>query len=256
MSSAIASALHLLSLALGLPGVFIRGLGLRDPTVASNRRLLLQADNVWGVAAMLWIGTGLWRLLGGVEKATAWYLGNPLFHLKATLFGVIFLLELWPMVTFIRWRVDEARGRPLDFSRVRLFRWINHVEVAVVVGMVFVAAAMARGVGYRPGGEGPCAVQQVMITRCSSCHAGPTAQAQLELVAGFPTSLVNRRSAQWPEDTLVVPGNAEASLLYRKLSGTQGPARGAVMPLGGTLSPDEVELVGKWIGAGAGACTK
>src|SRR5919199_4942063 len=68
MLSAVFSALHLLALAIGLPGVFLRGRALKGPLDETGLRRLFAADTVWGVAAGLWIVTGLLRAFGGLEK--------------------------------------------------------------------------------------------------------------------------------------------------------------------------------------------
>jgi uncharacterized membrane protein len=49
------------------------------------------------------------------------------------------------MATFIRWRVGLRRGRAPDTARARALYVVNHVEMALVVAIVFVAAFMARG---------------------------------------------------------------------------------------------------------------
>lgn len=145
--SAIASSLHLLGLGVGLGAVFMRGVYLRGTLDEAGLRRVHMADNFWGVAAILWIGSGLWRAFGGLEKGTAFYLHNPLFHLKMGIFGLTFLLELWPMTVFLRQRIDLARGRPLQPFADAALRRINDVEVVLLVVLVFVASAMARGLG-------------------------------------------------------------------------------------------------------------
>lgn len=70
MIAALISSLHLLALAIGLPAVFLRGRALKGPLDADGLRRLLAADNVWGIAAVLWIATGLLRAFGGLEKGT------------------------------------------------------------------------------------------------------------------------------------------------------------------------------------------
>jgi putative membrane protein len=74
MISAILSALHVLALALGLPGVYLRGRALKGPLDRDGLRRLLAADTVWGIAAALWIATGLLRAFGGLEKGSQFYL--------------------------------------------------------------------------------------------------------------------------------------------------------------------------------------
>ena len=148
MIAALVSSLHLLALAIGLPAVFLRGRALRGSLDAGGVRRVLAADNVWGIAAVLWIVTGLFRAFGGLEKGSEFYLRSPLFWTKMALFGIVFLLEIRPMVTFIRWRRALGRGLTVDTSGARTLYTLNHVELAIVVLMVVVASLMARGVGY------------------------------------------------------------------------------------------------------------
>jgi putative membrane protein len=146
--AAVVSSLHLLALAIGLPSVFLRGRALKGQLDADGLRRLLAADNAWGVAAVLWIVTGLLRAFGGLEKGTDFYLRSPLFWTKMALFLLILLLEVRPMVTFIRWRIQLGRGLPVDTSVARRLYTLNHIELALVVVMVFVAGMMARGIGF------------------------------------------------------------------------------------------------------------
>ncbi len=149
MASAIVSALHVLALALGLPSVYLRGRALKGPLDRDGFRRLLAADTVWGIAAALWIATGLLRAFGGLEKGSQFYLQSPLFWTKMALFVTVILLEIWPMVTFIRWRRALHRGEIPDTSRARMLYLVNHVEMGLVVLIVFVASFMARGFGTR-----------------------------------------------------------------------------------------------------------
>ena len=146
-ASALFSALHLLALALGLPSVFVRGRALAHPLDEAGLRRLLRADTLWGIAALLWISTGLLRAFGGLEKGSAFYLASPLFWAKIGLLVVVLLLEIWPMVTFIRWRIQRGRGDRFDTTRVRSLVLINQVQLALVVIMVFLASFISRGVG-------------------------------------------------------------------------------------------------------------
>jgi putative membrane protein len=148
MVAAVVSSLHLLALAIGLPAVFLRGRALKGQLDAEGLRRLLAADNAWGVAAVLWIVTGLLRAFGGLEKGTDFYLRSPLFWTKMALFLLILLLEVRPMVTFIRWRIELGRGLPVDTAVARRLYTLNHIELALVVVMVFVAGMMARGIGF------------------------------------------------------------------------------------------------------------
>jgi putative membrane protein len=147
--AATVSALHLLALAIGLPSVFLRGRALKGRLDHDGLRRLFAADAVWGVAALLWLVTGLLRAFAGLEKGTTFYLGSGLFLLKMGLFVLVVVLEVWPMVTFIHWRGALRRGGAPDTSVARALSHVNHLELVIVVVMVFVASFMARGFGHR-----------------------------------------------------------------------------------------------------------
>jgi len=147
--AAIVSSLHLLALAMGLPAVLLRGRALRGSLDAAGLRRLFAADTVWGIAAALWLVTGLLRAFAGLEKGSAFYLGSALFWTKMTLFLIVVVLEIHPMITFIRWRAVRRRGQMPDTTRARPLYVVTHIQMALVVLMVFVASFMARGYGAR-----------------------------------------------------------------------------------------------------------
>jgi putative membrane protein len=143
----LAASLHLLALGIGLGAVWFRGRALQSSLNPQQLRQVFYADNLWGFAAVLWISTGLWRLLAGLEKGTGYYLQNHVFLIKMALLVVILLLEIRPMITLIRWRLRVSRGEAPDTSRAPLLARISFVQAGLVVLMVFAAAAMARGIG-------------------------------------------------------------------------------------------------------------
>jgi len=58
---------------------------------------------------------------------------------------VILLLEVWPMATLIRWRIASRRGTAVDTRSAVTLARISQVQAALVVLMVFLATALARG---------------------------------------------------------------------------------------------------------------
>jgi putative membrane protein len=145
----VAASLHLLALGIGLGAVWARGRSLRSPLDRAALGRVFLADTFWGLAALLWISTGLWRLLAGLEKGTGYYLQNHLFLTKMVLLVVVLWLEIGPMRTLLRWRQAVARGELPDTSRARRLAIISFVQAGLVVLMVFAAAGMARGMGMR-----------------------------------------------------------------------------------------------------------
>ena len=144
------AATHLIALGIGLGAVWARGRALRGIVDGAAIRRAFAADAWWAVAAVLWFSTGLARLLAGTEKATSYYLQNPLFHLKMGLFLLVIALEIWPMVTLIRWRRAMGRNQTAAFGAARRIARISTIEAFLIVVIVFVAVALARG--YTLGG--------------------------------------------------------------------------------------------------------
>ena len=145
--AALLSALHVLSLGIGLGAVFARGRALRGIATegSSAVRSAFLPDSLWGLAALLWIVSGLGRLFGGVEKSLDFYLYNGFFWLKMGMFASIFALEITPMLTLVRWRIAVRSGESRETSKAALLARINTVELVLVVLIPFAAAAMARG---------------------------------------------------------------------------------------------------------------
>jgi putative membrane protein len=143
----VIASIHLLALPIGLGAVWVRARAFSGTLDSAGLRRVFLADAAWGIASVLWLSTGLWRAFGGLEKGTSYYLSNPFFHAKMGLFILIVLLELWPMIALVRWRMQAAKGQPVDTTRAKTFARISYVEAALVVLMVFWATAMARGMG-------------------------------------------------------------------------------------------------------------
>lgn len=145
------AALHLLALGIGLGAVLARASFLKEkPTPLAVRRVL-RADLDWGLAAALWIATGLWRWLAGIEKDSGYYIHNSVFLAKMGVFALIFALEIGPIVTFTKWRTAIAKGAApevvADPATARRLATISGVQALLVVVMVVLAVTMARGFG-------------------------------------------------------------------------------------------------------------
>lgn len=83
------------------------------------------------------------------------------------------------------------------------------------------------------------------------CHGGAAAQQGLRLDAGFAYgNLISVASAQDSNQTRVVPGDPDNSLIVHKLEGTQ--TVGAQMPDGGPyLQQSTIDVIRLWIANGA-----
>lgn len=145
------ATVHLLALGIGLAAVFARARAMNDLAAPGALDRGMKADAWWGIAALLWISTGLWRVFGSMDKTSSYYWSNHVFIAKMGLLAVILVMELWPMVTLIRWRLAATRNAMPDANEMqrigkRIAR-ISDVQTLLVVAMVVAATMMARGFG-------------------------------------------------------------------------------------------------------------
>jgi len=108
-------------------------------------RRLARLDLIYGIAALALLLTGLARLYWGT-KGLSWYVSQPLFHVKVTLFVLVALLSIKPSLTFRRWVRALADGQCLpDAGEVgRTRRWIM-VQAHLVPVIAVIAVFWARG---------------------------------------------------------------------------------------------------------------
>ncbi len=108
-----------------------------------------------------------------------------------------------------------------------------------------------------PGGGGTVSlardVQPLFTLHCVGCHGGASPEAQLTLESGrlYDRTLGAVGVASWelPPLLRIEPGASDRSYLVRKLTGDG--IVGERMPLGGSLSPGEIEIIREWIDDGA-----
>ncbi|KVL26539.1 DUF2214 family protein [Burkholderia sp. MSMB1835] len=144
------AAIHLSAFGVAFAAIAGRNRALRRLVASAQAADLpgvFKADAVWGLSALVLIATGLARAFGGFEKGTAYYLHEPLFHLKMTALVLILLLEIAPMLGLIRWRVAARRQQMPDIGRARAYVRIGHWQAVLVIVIVFAASGMARGIG-------------------------------------------------------------------------------------------------------------
>ena len=101
--------------------------------------------------------------------------------------------------------------------------------------------------------DGECdfagAVQPIFTASCG-CHGGAQPAQSLSLAEGSAfAALVGVDSVGLPGTLRVQPGDPAASFLAQKLG--PNPPQGARMPVGGSLSAAQIDLISQWIAAGA-----
>ena len=140
--------LHIGTLPIGFSGLLLRSRALKNLNAQEKIADVLYADNMYGIAALLWIGTGFWRAFGGLEKGTDFYLHNMAFLIKMGFFALVFGLEIYPMITFTKWRIALKRGESIDISTAPTLRKLSRIQLVLLMAIVFMATAMARSIWY------------------------------------------------------------------------------------------------------------
>jgi len=104
-------------------------------------RRLARLDLIYGIAAVVLLLSGVARVLWGA-KGMGWYVSQPLFHLKMTLFVLAALMSIKPSIDFRRWaKALQAEGSLPAEEAVRCTRrwimWQSHLIPVIAVIAVF-----------------------------------------------------------------------------------------------------------------------
>ncbi|QET02470.1 MULTISPECIES: DUF2214 family protein [Cupriavidus] len=118
-----------------------------DMTPAVLRRLSLY-DLFYFLSAIAVLVSGLLRLFYGA-KGMGFYIHNPWFHAKMTVFVLIALCSLPPTFAIARWRkqartLPEFVPTPAEIKIAR--RWVM-IQAHVLILLPLCAVMMARGIG-------------------------------------------------------------------------------------------------------------
>ena len=134
---------------------------------------------------------------------------------------------------------------------------MSRLAVTVVILAAVATACTRVEVPVVPEGE-PVSyaehLEPLVIARCLACHTSeePEAQLVLEIGLGYE-AMVDRPSTQEPTELIVVPGQVEASYLWRKLDHDVEIGRGMPRTVVGAvrLPDEELELYRRWMADGA-----
>lgn len=118
--------------------------GIRGAQIKS----LAGIDFIYGIAAILVLATGLlrWFVYG---KGSEFYLSNPLFHIKLTLFVILGILSIFPTVKFLKWRKQVRSGNEPEIAEKTVKRLLLYIriELLLLVIIPLLAVMIARGQG-------------------------------------------------------------------------------------------------------------
>jgi putative membrane protein len=117
------------------------------PTHAEARRIQ-RCDAWFGISAAVVLVVGVLRVFF-FEKGKAFYLANPFFQAKLTLFIVVGLLSIYPTIRFLKWRDQTRQGLAPNIAadEYRRIMITLRAELGLLLGVALCASLMARGVG-------------------------------------------------------------------------------------------------------------
>jgi hypothetical protein len=141
-------------------------------------------------------------------------------------------------------------------TRPRSILWIGLGALAALLSGA-AGCGSGRTIGGAPAEGGPVTlagdVQPILTANCgfAGCHGGGSPEQGMDLSEGRAyASIVNVASNEVPDRMRVVPGDSANSYLYQKIT-LDEPAVGSRMPLIGSLSTENIELIRRWIDGGA-----
>jgi putative membrane protein len=143
MNQVLINYFHYVGFAVLLAALVVELVLFRTRTDGATARKLAAADAFYGTAFLFVLGSGLLKLFV-YDKPASYYGQNFLFHIKLTLFVVIFLISIYPTVKFF------ARRRTPPAETVEYPRIVGvllRVEIALLLIIPLLAVLMARGYG-------------------------------------------------------------------------------------------------------------
>ena len=135
--------LHFISLILLMAAVLGQHLLLKKTMKRSEVALFQRLDIVYAVMVVLVLATGFaqWFWVG---KPADFYSGNPVFHVKVTLFLIVGVVSAYPSVFLGK----NKKGDPGESVEVpKLVIWSVRIELLLLFLMPLLANLMARGIG-------------------------------------------------------------------------------------------------------------
>lgn len=145
---ALLAYLHYISIFTLIVFLTAEAVVLRPDMTPEIRKRLGRYDAVYGVAAVAVVVTGVLRVIYGA-KGYAFYVHNPVFHIKIGLFILVGLLSIVPTINILRWKkqgktLPDFVPTPSEIAKTR--RWVM-VESHLIIFIPLAAVLMARGIG-------------------------------------------------------------------------------------------------------------
>jgi putative membrane protein len=137
---------HYLLIMLMMGSLITEHILLKPKMDAERIKSLAITDLIYGISALLVLLTGLLRFFY-FDKGTDYYLANPLFHIKLTLFLIAGLISIYPTIHFLRWRkmINIDTSFNPEPRMVKRFTMILRIELFIIALIPLLAVLINRG---------------------------------------------------------------------------------------------------------------
>jgi putative membrane protein len=142
MSYVIVKYLHFIGILVLASSLMVEHVQLKADMSAEALKKVALIDLIYGISAGVILVTGL-LLAFAVGKPSAFYMTNPVFHAKVTLFVLIGLLSIHPTLFLLRHRNSTAASISVPKSIIMVIR----LEILLLLIIPLLAVLMARGIG-------------------------------------------------------------------------------------------------------------
>ena len=146
--SALVAYIHYLGIILCFGALLYERIFLKVDLNKKEVINMIIADVIYGIAGLAILVTGILRVKY-FGQGGEFYLSNPIFWFKVSLYVIVGLLSLYPTTTYILWAIPLSKNELpiISDNIVKRFKFIISTELACFAMIPFLATLMARGIG-------------------------------------------------------------------------------------------------------------
>jgi len=147
LPSAFVAYGHYLGLVLSVGCLVTEKLTVKEGMSEEDEKLLLRVDSVYGLAGLLIVVTGYFRVVA-YGKGWEFYSHEPVFWLKLWLLSVMGAASFFPTTQFIKRNTGSSSPGPMSAKLAARMTSVINAELLAVASIPLAATLMSRGVGY------------------------------------------------------------------------------------------------------------
>ena len=147
-SSAFVAYVHYLGIVLCFGALIYERIILKQKLTKKETISIIIADVIYGSAGLAILITGILRVKY-YGQGGEFYIGNPIFWVKISLFIIVGLISLYPTITYILWAIPLSKNQlpVISENLVKRFKLIITTELFGFAVIPFFATLMSRGIG-------------------------------------------------------------------------------------------------------------